>query len=175
MDRNRYAFLIGANGPQAGHLSSLKYAERDAECLAAALKAPLCAFTKVEWITATDRQMALTQLKDFADQCEPLDLLIVHFSGHGKYDEQLYLVCNGSDITNLDATAIGVDSVKRILRKCKARYKLLILDCCYAGGAIPGVFSKGEQDIRDMLQPEFQGSASIILSACSGTQAGAYP
>src|SRR6184192_1230523 len=113
MDQKRHAFLMGANGPQSASLNSLKYAERDAERLAAALKVSPCAFTNVEWMTAASRETALTKLKTFANQCESSDLLIVHFAGHGKYDEQLYLVCNGTDITNLDASAIGIDAVKR--------------------------------------------------------------
>src|SRR6266702_1898344 len=133
MSQKRYALLIGANGPQSAHLNSLKYAERDAERLAAALRAPRCGFTQVESMIAASREAMLIRLKEIADQCETSDVLMVHFSGHGLYDEQLYLVCNGTDIMNLDASAIGADSVKRILRKCKARYKLLVLDCCYAG------------------------------------------
>jgi caspase domain-containing protein/AAA ATPase-like protein len=166
MDQKRYAFLMGANGPQSASLNSLKYAERDAERLTAALKASPCAFTNVEWMTAANRETTLTRLKNFADQCGTSDLLIVHFSGHGKYDEQLYLICNSTDITNLDASAIGMDAVKRILRKCKARHKVLVLDCCYAGGAFSGIF-KGEQDLKDVLSKELEGAASVILSACS--------
>jgi Caspase domain len=123
----------------------------------------ICAYNKHG---CEEREMTLTGLKNFTDHCEPSDLLIVHFSGHGIYDEQLYLVCNGTDITNLDASAIGVDSIKRVLRKCKARHKLLVLDCCYAGGASFGAF-KGVQDIEGMLSKELEGSASMILSACS--------
>src|SRR6266487_1565070 len=166
MSQERYAFLIGANGSQTARLSSLKYAERDAERLATALKGSPCAFTKAEWTTAANRETTLTRLKAFTDQCEPSDLLLVHFSGHGLYDEQLYLICNGTDLTNLDASAIGVDTIKRILRKCKARHKLLVLDCCYAGGAFSGAF-RGGQNIEGVLSKELEGSASIILSACS--------
>jgi len=166
MGQNRYAFFIGANGPQTDRLSSLRYAERDAERLAAALTAYPCTFTKVEGMKAVSREATLTQLKIFAGQCEKSDVLIVHFSGHGIYDEQLYLICNGSDTTNLDASAIGVDAIKRILQRSKARHKLLVLDCCYAGGAFSGPF-KGEPDIKGVLTQEFEGSASIILSACS--------
>ncbi len=167
MSQKRYAFLIGANGPQTAHLNSLNYAQRDAERLATALKGPPCAFTKAEWTTAVTRETTLTELKAFTDQCEPSDLLLVHFSGHGVYDEQLYLICNGTDYTNLDASAIGVDAVKRILRKCKARHKLLMLDCCYAGGAFSEVFKKGEHNFEGVLSKELERSASIILSACS--------
>lgn len=166
MSQKRYSFFIGANGPKNPRLSSLKFAQRDAERLATALKFSPCAFTKAEWTTAANRETTLTELKAFTDQCEPSDLLLVQFSGHGLYDEQLYLICNGTDITNLDASAIGVDAVKRILRKCKARHKLLVLDCCYAGGAFSGAF-RGEQNIEDVLSKELEGSASMILSACS--------
>jgi hypothetical protein len=134
--------------------------------VAAALRAHPCAFTKAEGMKAVSREATLTQLKTFASQCEKSDVLIVHFSGHGIYDEQLYLICNGTDTTNLDASAIGVDAIKRILQRCKARHKLLILDCCYAGGAFSGPF-KGGPDIKGLLTQELEGSASIILSACS--------
>src|SRR5438874_152988 len=111
MSQKRYAFLIGANGPQSERLNSLKYAERDAERLGAALKSPPCLFTGVESITAIDQQTTLTRLEEFASRCEPSDLLIVHFSGHGVYDEQLYLVCNGTDIKNVDISAIGIKTI----------------------------------------------------------------
>ena len=173
MSQKRYAFFIGANGPKNARLSSLQFAQRDAERLATALKVSPCAFTKAEWITATNRGGTLTRLKTFTDQCEPSDLLLVHFSGHGLYDEQLYLICNETDITNLVASAIEVDAVKQILGRCQARHKLLVLDCCYAGGAFAGTF-RGEQDIEGMLSkelkmsgPQLEGSANVILSACS--------
>jgi hypothetical protein len=167
MDQKRYAFLMGANGPQIESLSTLKYAERDAERLATALKTPPCAFTNVEWMTAASRETTLMKLQDFSDQCQRSDLLIVHFAGHGLYDEQLYLVCNSTKTKSLDASAIGVDAIKRILRKCKAGHKVLVLDCCYAGGVVPEILKRGEQDIRGLLSKELEGSASIILSACS--------
>jgi len=46
MIQRRYAYCIGANGPQTGGLNSLKYAEKDAQRVADALKAAPCAFTK---------------------------------------------------------------------------------------------------------------------------------
>jgi hypothetical protein len=119
MDQKRYAFIMGANGPQTESLSSLKYAERDAERLAAALKAPPCAFTNVEWMTADGRETTLMKLQDFADQCKPSDMLIVHFSGHGIYNRQLYLICNGTKIRHLNASAIDVGSLKSILAACR--------------------------------------------------------
>jgi HEAT repeat protein len=163
MSQKRYAYLIGANGPQTARL---KYAEKDAKRLAGALLAHPCSFTKAEWTIAENRQSTLNSLHRFVKQCEPSDLLIVHFSGHADNDGQLFLLCNDTDIDNYYSSAIGIDAIKFYLDKCKARYKVLVLDCCRAGAAYSGAF-KGDQDIQTNLQQSLQGSVNVILLACS--------
>jgi tetratricopeptide (TPR) repeat protein len=166
MGQQRYAFLFGANGPQTKYLNRLHYAERDIERLSKVFKAKRFAFTDVQPFIAYDRESTLTKLQHAARQCEPTDLFIVHYSGHGLYRKRLYLICNNADIENLRATAIEIEAVKEILDECRARHKLLILDCCYAGGAASGLF-KSDQDIQTDLSKTFEGSAGIIISACS--------
>jgi hypothetical protein len=166
MVQKRYAYLMGANGPQTDRLSPLKYAEKDARRLADALKALPCDFTRAEWITAIRRDATLAGLNHFTGQCESSSLLFIHFSGHAFYDEQLYLLCNDTDIKDLVSSAIEISAIKTILRRCRARYKVLALDCCHAGGAYAGTF-KGDQEVNEALKQTFQGSASVILSACS--------
>jgi MoxR-like ATPase len=165
MNQKRYAYLIGANGPQTEHVKALKYAHRDAQRLAEALLAPPCAFTKAEWTIAESPQPTLAGLNRLIKQCEPSDLLLVHFSGHGNYEGQLFLVCNGTDIDDCLSSAIKVEDIKAYLDKCKARHKVLILDCCHAGGAYTGPF-KGDESIKSTLQQSL-GSSCAILSACS--------
>ena len=169
MSQQRYAFLIGANGPQTGPLDHLKYAESDVARLAAAYQAQPFAFTGIQLYIAQDRQSTLTQLQQAASHCGPSDLFIVHFSGHGIYRKRLYLVCNNADIENLRATAIEADAVKEIMDECRARHKLLILDCCYSGRAASGVY-KGDTDIKVELSKTFEGSACVIVSACSRSE-----
>ena len=168
MSQKRYAYLIGANGPQTDHLATLKYAEKDAQCLAEALLAPRCGFTKAECMPAQSPQPILAGLNRFVKQCEPSDLLLVHFSGHGNYEGQLFLVCNSTDIDDCISSAIKVEDIKSYLDKCKARHKVLILDCCHAGGAYAGLF-KGDKGIQSTLQQAL-GSSCVILSACSRTK-----
>ena len=164
-EQKRYAYLIGANGPQTEHLVTLKYAEKDAQRFAEALSSPRCAFTEVELRIAESPQSALAGLNRFVEQCEPSDLLLVHFSGHGWYHRQLFLLCNSTEIDDCISSAIKIDDIKSYLDKCKARHKVLVLDCCHAGGAHSGLF-KGDQDIRNTFQQAL-GSTYVILLACS--------
>src|SRR5690349_10841729 len=109
MNQKRYAYLIGANGPQTEQVKALKYAHRDAQRLAEALLAPPCTFTKAEWTIAESPQPTLAGLNRLIKQCEPSDLLLVHFSGHGNYEGQLFLICNGTDIDDCLSSAIKVE------------------------------------------------------------------
>src|SRR5579864_3337043 len=141
--QKRYAYLIGANGPQTEHLATLRYAEKDAQRLAEALCTPHCAFTAAQSTVAESPQSTLAGLNHFIKQCVSSDLLLVHFSGHGFYDGQLFLLCNSTDIDDCISSAIKIDDIKSYLDKCKARHKVLVLDCCHAGGAYSGLF-KGD-------------------------------
>lgn len=165
MGQKRYAYLMGANGPQMPYKRPLHYAEQDAQRLANALNNHPCSFTKTKCVTATSRDITLLELQSFSRECESSDLFIIHFSGHAIYDEHLYLICNETDPDLLIASAIDIESIKGILRQCRASHKLLILDCCHASAAHYGAL-KGPPMIEEMLET-LQGSASIILSACS--------
>src|SRR5207248_9161397 len=74
------------------------------------------------------------------------------------------LLCNETDCDDLISSAIEIGAVKKILSRSQARNKLLILDCCHAGGAHKGAF-KGDQDLQDALNEIFHGSASVIVTA----------
>ncbi len=142
MSQQRHAFLIGANGPQL--LMPLKYAEKDAERLSTVLRDGPCAFARVQCSVGHDRNATLNDLRNFARQCEYGDLFVLHFSGHGYVDDGcLYLILQHTDLDALDTTAIDIQSIKNIMRKCAASYKVLILDCCYSGRAITGIFKGG--------------------------------
>ncbi|GCE14543.1 HEAT repeat domain-containing protein [Tengunoibacter tsumagoiensis] len=158
----RYACLLGANGPQS---MRLQYAERDVERLASALQHPRCSF-QVAPLIAESRQKSLVHLRNTTEKCQPQDTLVVHFSGHAIFDEELFLICNETDPDDLLSSGLEISDIKKLIRKCKARNKVLILDCCHAAGAHPNLF-KGVQDFRGELNQALQGSANVILSACS--------
>src|SRR5947209_18904786 len=158
MSQKRYAYLIGANGPKG---MQLKHAEKDAIRLADALKGPYCQFTSTEVIIAQSRKDGLAGFKTFTEQCQPSDLLLVHFSGHAIFDEQLYLLCNDTDVNDLFSTALDINTLKTILRRSKPRKKLLFFVCFIAKEAHPGPL-KGGRELRKSIQIPVHESAGVI-------------
>src|SRR6266567_6516166 len=163
MSQQRYAYLIGANGPEQ---MTLRYAESDALRLAEALIGPFCQFTEAKAVIAESRDAGLAGLQELARRCDPSDTLLVHFSGHAIFDRRLYLLSNTTDCDNLYVTAIDIRTVKDIMSDCRAQSKLLILDCCHAKGAYEEAL-KGEEDIHEIVRQTAQGSTLAILSACA--------
>lgn len=163
MSQQRFAYLIGANGPQ--HMR-LRYAETDAMRLAQVLMGSYCQFTEAKAVIADSRDTGLASLQKIARQCDPSDTLLVHFSGHAIFDRHLYLLCNNTDCENFRVTAIDIRTVKDILSECRSQSKLLILDCCHAKGAYDDAL-KGEEEIRDIVRKTSQGETLAILSACA--------
>ena len=73
MVQKRYAYLIGANGPEHGGRSRLKYAENDAKRLASAFNAFPCEFTEAEYVIAEEPNATLTKLERLSNKCAPSD------------------------------------------------------------------------------------------------------
>nr|MDQ2888712.1 caspase family protein [Chloroflexota bacterium] len=168
--QKRYAYCMGANHPQGfKRLHTLQYAERDAEQLARAFLDTLCSFTEARHVIADDSRETVIGLGNFLRQpaLQEQDLVVVHFSGHGHLSKgKLYLLCNQTEESDVDVSAINIDAIKDRLEMCSARYKLLILDCCHAGGATEGAL-KGAHEVEEELAHMLEGSSTAIIAACA--------
>ena len=132
--RRKIAFIFSSNGP--GDLNPLKYAMEDANRVAESLSSPKCGFDVVRPTPGSDPFDLRRHLFTVTESCNPEDLLICYFSGHGVLESgSLFLLWDGTDINRPISTAIPVSDVLQALQYCKARGKLLILDCCSAGAA----------------------------------------
>ncbi|MFF2350493.1 transporter substrate-binding domain-containing protein [Kitasatospora sp. NPDC058115] len=69
---------------------------------------------------------------------EAEDLLLVYYCGHGLLDEagMLHFALTGTDNQNVSWSAIHLDLVKRMVGGARAKARVLVLDCCFAGKAI---------------------------------------
>ncbi|HEX4849994.1 MAG TPA: caspase family protein, partial [Puia sp.] len=69
--------------------------------------------------------------------CTADDSLIIYYAGHGLLDldtfNKVYLSTADTLIDDKISTCLDSDLMKQRLVKCKARNKIMILDCCYAG------------------------------------------
>ena len=171
MTQQRYAYLIGANGPEQTQITPLKYAEKDAQRLKEVFDTEPCKFFRVKSVIANQSANVLTDLEEFSEACQDEDLLVVHFSGHAKSDSgELYLIRNDTVFQEKGrlrfSTTIKLRDIKDVLDRCRARHRLLILDCCYSGVALSGGAYKGDEDFERPLR-QLKGSTSAILTACS--------
>ena len=140
----KYALLIGVNGYLPGHLRSLNYPEKDIEDLAEVLEMGGYQRKNIRLLTQqtgtfrADLRPASKNIRDelkrLARDCQPGDHVLVAFAGHGvqlKGDEHMFLC--PEDFTRDDKerrNMIDVAEVYAALGKCKADFKLLLVDAC---------------------------------------------
>jgi len=134
MIMGRIAFVAGSNGSQ--EFGQLKYAVSDANGVASALSNSRCQFQIVRPDHGVNPYAFREALDRAAASCKANDTFLVYFAGHGVLDAgELFLILDQTT-SNFQTTALPAEDVLASIRRSKAQNKLLILDCCHAGGAI---------------------------------------
>ena len=127
----RRAFVVASNGPSGDR--QLKWAELDGDRIAEVLAEPRCGFVvcRGDPISPNETRSALMTA---ADSCAQEDTFLVYFAGHGVLTPSgLHLLLNYSDPDKLLSTALLAADLIVAMRGCRARNRVLILDCCNAG------------------------------------------
>ena len=135
----RYALLVGVNKYDLADMPPLKYAVSDVEALQQKLVEYGFDVTCLHDRTAKkpSRGNVLGELARIIAISQPEDLVLVHFSCHGKArDGQNYLLLSDTHLgESLAETALTVEKVKNTMRReGKARRLMLMLDACQSGG-----------------------------------------
>ncbi|MBW4501743.1 MAG: SUMF1/EgtB/PvdO family nonheme iron enzyme [Scytonema hyalinum WJT4-NPBG1] len=131
---SKIAFLSGSNGSE--EFGQLQFAVSDADGIAEALSGMRCQFEVVRPKSDTSPYQFRELLDKAAASCKTEDTFIFYFAGHGVLDSgELFLILDNTN-SQLQTTALPTDDILASMRRCRARNKLLILDCCHAGGAI---------------------------------------
>lgn len=109
----------------------------------------------------------LIELDQFLESAGPGDTVLIAFSGHGACDENgqnYWMPCNGYR-KMIAETALSMARVEDLLRTCKARQKILILDCCHSGS------EKAETTTHDFDPDKLAPGKGIVrLFSCSRKQ-----
>ena len=141
----KWAVVIGANEYLEPKANNLRYCVADAHLLAKTL-AEKCGYKPEHILTITDDQPRAhlrplkinlqRQIADWLKRAQEGDTVLVFFSGHGFLDDrgQGFLVPQDCQFEHLGLTAFRTDDLRDMLHQCKATQKVLILDCCHAGG-----------------------------------------
>lgn len=105
-------------------------------------------------------------------QCDPDDVVVISYSGHGSQTHEL--ATYDVDLDDLRATAIPLEDLTAWFAKIPARRLVFILDCCFSGGAgsrflkIDAV-PRGIESADGVLN-RLSGDGRLILTASTATQ-----
>ncbi|MFE3542897.1 tetratricopeptide repeat protein [Nocardia sp. NPDC059177] len=134
------AVLIGVSRYADAEFTDIPAATTNISDLAELLTAPTGGGLAAEHCTvladpvdATEVGRAIATAADGAD-----DVLLVYYTGHGVVDRrggQLYLTLPNTDHHHPEWGSVPFATLRDELLECRARTRILILDCCFSGRA----------------------------------------
>lgn len=170
----KWAVLIGVNEYLDPKIPNLKYCVADAHLMYRTLT-ERCGYEPDQVLLITDDQekashrpmkIVLSNTVDrFLSFVGEKDTVLVYFAGHGFLDDQGqgYLAPQDCNHKNLELTALRTSELKDALHKCKAAQKMLVLDCCHAGGERSAAIGQSGEE----LGREFGGARGLLtLASC---------
>ncbi|HEU4348342.1 MAG TPA: caspase family protein, partial [Actinoplanes sp.] len=189
----RYALIVAVSAYSDSGLTDLVAPGRDAENLAAVLRhRDIGHFREVEVLLDPDHSTAQHRIERFFDRRDPLDIAVLHFSGHafrGEDNDDLFLAMRDTRRDSPVATSVPGGFLRSVIEKSRAKRKLLLLDCCHSGALTltrdlrrPGptpdertraaeVFKAGVQRIApEPSQPQSNATGTVIIGAARATE-----
>ena len=180
-----YALLVGVTGYENHDYDTLQFPARDAESLAGALaaqKGGLYADVRTKIVDDPakpkedpTRPNVVDGLYWLQGAATSRDISIIFLSGHGIRDskQNFWFLTRDADITRLRATAISNDDLLDLIASIPGK-KVLFIDACHAGAAMPGIKAAASDVAPDMnkLVNDFStaGSGLVVYSASMGTE-----
>jgi helicase len=164
------AAFIGIDRYTDPLVSDLNGAVRDATALWAILSDSVPSMTSS---LLANENASLASVNSMLDQtlgaAGPDDTVILSFAGHGTPDHRL--VVADTQAADLVGTTISMQDLATRFRESKARAVLLLLDCCFSGGATARVLNIGLTP-RDPVIPlsEVSGKGRILFAASSPSE-----
>ncbi|HKB14484.1 MAG TPA: caspase family protein, partial [Planctomycetota bacterium] len=186
--RPAHAVVVGIGEYlRGGKIPPLRFAEKDAEAMAAVLKDPgLCGFPeeRVRLLTGPDatRDEIVRSLGTWLpDRARGAEIVLFYFAGHGvlrrlgERDEEGYLFPYDADPDDILARGLAMSDVARCLKGIEADALLLCFDCCHAGKVIPraglggGALPRGI-GVRPSAFHDLLGKGRYLIASCDEGQ-----
>ncbi len=165
------AAFIGIDRHLDARIGDLTGAARDATALWAVLSDSIVG---IEAPLVTDAAATLHAFRNALDETLGAaavdDVVILGFAGHGTQDHRL--VMHDTAIDDLQGTTLGMNELARRFRETSARAVLLLLDCCFSGGAPARVIEAGmvPRDAIAFPLDNVAGQGRVLFAACSPDQ-----
>jgi hypothetical protein len=179
----RIALLVGISQFQDPQWRNLRYSEKDARDLAAALRDPARGhFDQVRLLSLpqeTTRASILAALRELQREAHrPDDVVVVYFSAHGTLardgqgELKRYLVTQDASYRAIPQTALSMDVLKAEFDKLPSRRRLLVLATCHSGSGKSLLPKELEAELSGIksgfyARPlEESSRASMVFAAC---------
>jgi helicase len=150
-----HGLFVGVDRYQSPDINNLAAAARDAAALHALFDDNLSGSPVLLTNEAATRAVLVDQLEQLAHTTRDDDIVVIGFSGHGSDTHELVLY--DTDPYDLAATGLPLDEFTDLISAIPARQLVIVLDCCFSGGA-------GAKVLRAPLRPR-GGSGGGLLSA----------
>lgn len=176
--RQFHGLFIGINRYRSKSVRRLASAVRDAKALHAVFSDNLgdASITLLVEREAT-RAAVVAALVELQTRSTPEDVVVISFSGHGSTTHEL--VTHDADPDNLPTTSLPLDQFTDLVSAIPARQLVVVLDCCFAGGAgakvlnaplVPRGGLHGLPESTDARLERIAGTGRLILAAATGEQ-----
>jgi len=171
----KFALVIGISDYADERFKDLRYADSDAEALHAVLTDPArggfapqnTRLLTSNGATPPTKNNVFRELQWLRANAGPNDLVLVFFAGHGFRDEfGTYLVPRDGEWDVLVSSGINMEDFNRFVNAMNARRKIVVFDCCHAGGVSDMARGNEPLDAEYYHQAHAQAEGRINLSAC---------
>ncbi|MFG6200277.1 caspase domain-containing protein [Nonomuraea sp. JJY05] len=166
----RLALIVASDEFGDPGLRRLRAPALDAEALARVLGDEAIGGFDVRTMLNESTSVVNEAVEEFFADCQPDDLLLLHFSGHGVKDDngELYFATPSTKLNRLGATAVSAEFVNRRMGRSRCRRIVLLLDCCYAGAFARGALPRAGTDVH--VEEQFGGRGRVVITASNALE-----
>ncbi|MFG1879306.1 DEAD/DEAH box helicase [Sphaerisporangium sp. NPDC049003] len=176
--RQFHGLFVGINRYRSKSVRRLASASRDAKALHALFSDNL-GDTDTALLVDRDatRDAVVAALVELQTRSTSEDVVVISFSGHGSTTHEL--VTYDADPNDLPSTSLPLDQFTELVSAIPARQLVVVLDCCFAGGAgakvlnaplVPRGGLHGLPESTDARLERMAGTGRLILAAATGEQ-----
>ncbi|WP_125911316.1 MULTISPECIES: DEAD/DEAH box helicase [Pseudonocardia] len=175
--RHFRGLFVGVDRYQSRAVRRLVSAVRDVTALHAVFSDNLGGTSTLLTDATATRPAVLAALEDLRRRSTADDVVVVAFSGHGSDTHEL--VTHDADPENLPTSSISLDEFTDLVSAIPARQLVVVLDCCFSGGAgakvlnaplIPRGAPGGLPASTEARLDRMAGVGRLILTASTGDQ-----
>jgi ATP-dependent DNA helicase len=172
-----HGLFIGINKYQSHYIGNLASAVRDADALHALFSDNLGDNCLILTDAGATTERLRKELNALQNESTDEDVVVIAFSGHGSDTHEL--ITFDTDPYDLSGTALPLAELTDIVSAIPAKHLLVILDCCFSGGAGAKVLhaprrprgSRGGLPLStEAFLEQMAGTGRVLLTASTANQ-----